>query len=289
MKATYQNRHSIWNYFSDFSNPDFFSNPLSLKSRQYKKHPHEKFVFVHKLIRENKLKNLYRRLDGLYHSSLLYFENQIAEGHIQPDLHPRDEQYWFIEYLKTKTDHFSIEETWLLILNHEEREKYAKYLNEGEDLCAFELFLHNYLIQALSGTYLKEIFLIAYEDPIDRKVHLKKLFECLHSTQVRCLFEALKRDGIPYQVWSHYCQCSLEEMRNSQIKEVISFIPSEIECFALEKLYPCEILEIVDQEHDEKRKRLLIDTVLKNGKTWWSFFSRDEINETYSLLLAKKS
>lgn len=289
MKVTYQNRRSVWNYFSDFSNPDFFSNPLSLKSRQCKKQPSEKFVFVHKLIRENKLKNLYRRLDALYHASLLSFENETAKGEIPNDLHPRDEQLWFIEHLKTKVDLFSPEDAWLFIINHEERDKYAKYLNEDENVCAFELFLHNYLIQALSGTYLKEIFLIAYEDPIDRKSHLKKLFDCLQCTQVKCLFEALKRDGISYQVWSHYCQSSVEVMRNSQIKEAISFVPLEIECFALEKLYPCEILEIVDQEHDEKKKRLLIDKVLKNGKTWWSFFSRDEVNETYSLLLAKKS
>jgi len=178
MKVTDQNHHSIWNYFSDFSNPDFFSNPLSLRSHKYKKQSNEKFIFVHKLIRENKLKNLYRRLDGLYHSSLLCFENQIVEGRIQADLHPRDEQHWFIQYLKTKTNHFSVEETWLFILNYEEREKYAKYLNQDEDLGAFELFLHNYLIQALPDTYLKEIFLIAYENPIDRQAHLEKFFEC---------------------------------------------------------------------------------------------------------------
>ena len=106
---------------------------------------------------------------------------------------------------------------------------------------------------------------------------------------MRSLFDALNRESVAYQLWTDYCQSSLKEMRNSQIKEVISFIPSEIECFALEKLYPCEILEVVDQEHDEKKKRLLIDKVLKNGKTWWSSFSQNEINQTYSLLLALKS
>ncbi|MCH9634198.1 MAG: hypothetical protein S4CHLAM7_09420 [Chlamydiae bacterium] len=289
MKATLGRKKSIWNYFSDFSNASFFSDPWNLHTHQYSKQSTKKFIFIQKLILEEKLKNLYQRLLALYRKSNNEFEQCIQEGKVKKKMHPMDEQSWFIHHLEKYEKYFSVEELWILILNHEQREKYASFFTEDEDLGTIELFFQNYLLQSLSGDLLKDLFLKAFQDINEREDNLKILFECLHCHQGKALLKALKKERIPYSIWILYCQSGLNAMRNSQLLMIISVIPSEIEHLALEKLYPCEILEVIHSEKDEKKKGHLIDKVLKDYKSWWSSFPQDEIKETYNQILALKS
>ena len=244
--------------------------------------------FVQRMISESKLRQLYKRLDQLYNQAIVTLKQQQEEGITAKDLHPKVEQSWFIDYFKLKMDEFSSQEVWLLIMNHEHRDKYMKYLSYISDVNAFEIFLQNYFIPAIEGSLLKELFFIAFDGlELDRKSQLEKLLECLHCKQGKCLLEAIKQDVVSSSLWEKYCHDVISCMRNAQIKISIPIIPTELEAYALEKLYPCEVLEVVDQELDESKKKILIKKALEGCQKWWSSFSQDEINLTKSLLISK--
>lgn len=290
MKATHLSKSSIWNFISDFTYPSFFSNPPDLKKHKYATCPSHQLLFIQKFLNENKLKDLYQRLEKLYKQALNAFNQDKKTGITDPGLHPKEEQKWFINYLQNQLDGFSTDELCLVIEHYEQREKYFKYLKCSEEINPFEIFLYNYLLKALSSHHLSQIFLhIYYGSPCDQESDLSQFFSCLNIEQSKLLFKFLKKEADCQRKWIEYCQSSISVMRNSQIKEVILQLPSEIENFALEKLYPCEILDVVDQESDEKKKRYLIDKVLSNYKKWWHSFSYEETSATCHSLKEKIS
>lgn len=291
MKGTYQGKASVWKYISDFAQPSFFVNPLGLKSHQYIADSKRHFHFVEKLFSEQQLRDLYQRLFDLFDQSRKKLHAKIEEmAALSSSFCVLKEQEWFIHHLQEKLSLFSIEEYTLIILNAEQREKYAKFLQDYSVVAAFEIFVSNYLIHALTPKILEGIFLQIYSrDKQERTVALIQLFNSINCAQAKALSLHLKKSARSHQDWIEYCKAAVDLMRNSQIKELIPFLPAEIENIALEKLYPCEILEVVDQEIDEKKKRYLIDKVLLHHKKWWGYFSHDEVSKTCKDLKSKIS
>lgn len=291
MKATYPGKVSVWNYISDLVQPSFFVNSLGLKSHHYIADSKRHFHFVEKLFSDQQLRDLYERLFKLFHLSRKKFKEKIEEMEVLSSrFSVFKEQEWFIHHLQEKLFLFSIEEYTLIILNSEQRDKYAKFLEDSSKLDAFEIFVSNYLIRALTPRFLEGIFLQIYcRDKHEKKIALIQLFNVMSCAQAKALCLQLKKHARSHHDWIEYCKDVVDLMRNSQIKELIPLLPSEIENIALEKLYPCEILEVVDQEIDEKKKRYLIDKILMHHKKWWGSFSHEEISKTCKDLKSKIS
>lgn len=287
MKISFQNRFKKWPSFFDFTALASNFNPLkSAHTIQLKKvDATDRWTFVHRFLEESKIKNLYHRLHGIYRVSKLAFKSLQDEGVLAKDLHPLEEQSWFVKYLKEQSIDLSAEEIWTLLLNLEQRDKYLRYLDSHEDWQSFEIFIQNYLIHSLSSEQLLPVFLLAYSQPYERKSLLEKLFPCLICDQAHDLFAALKELRKNFVDWSECCCRCVDAMRNSQVKRIIYLLPFEVENYALKKLYPCEVLEVIQMESDEKKKEQLLRHVKEGYRSWWQQFSHEEIKETYESLM----
>lgn len=287
MKVSIQNHFKKWRPFLDFTSlgaSAYFFRYTSTPNLK-KKNSSEKWVFIHRFLEESKVKNLYRHLHGVYRVSKGSLKSMQEQKIISSVLHPLEEQSWYIQYLKGQLLSFTPEEIWTLILNLEQRDKYIRYLDSDDDWESFEIFLQNYLIHSLSIDQLEPVFYFAYRQQVERTALLEKLFQCLLCDQAYDLFARIKASKKEPNHWLQCCRDCIDTMRNSQVKKIISLIPYEVESYALKKLYPCEILEVIEDELDEKRKMQLAQHVLKGYKEWWQSFSYEEVKETHQTLL----
>lgn len=249
------------------------------------KKPSNPCPFVHQYLEESQIEKLYQSLHGLFRVSMLAFRHQKDQGKIKEVLHPVEEQNWYIAFLKKNPKEYTSNEILTVILNCERCDQYLRYLHQEEDWQAFEIFIQNFWIPALSEEQLAQVFLLAYQDELDRSVLLKRLFLKLPCQSAHPLLKAVKAKQFAFALWKDCCLTALEAMRNAQIKQVISLIPAILEECALEKLYPCEILEVIEMEKDEKRKAHLVHKILKDCTKWWHNFSYEEIRETKQILI----
>ncbi len=280
---------SLKGYFSYLITP-FLSLSGFSGSRlghRYKKTKSAKNVssYFNRFISDSRIKQIYHQLEFLAQSAVSDLEQQKNQGLISKGLHPLKEKEWYIDYLKPRIDDFSSEDSWQVMLNDGQRDKYAKFLSKGECLNRFDIFVQNYFFSALPAQKLVEIFLIAYEgEEIERKEKLELLLNCLSHKQAACLIETLRLTISDTRHWVSYCESLLGYMRNAQIKNVLFLLPYELENCALEKLYPYEILEVVELTDDVQKKEKIIRSVLKHRKEWWSNFSHDEVKHALSIL-----
>lgn len=243
--------------------------------------------YFYRFVSDNKSRQLYRNLDYLNITSRADLEEQKSQGLISKGIHPVEEQKWFIEYLKPRIEFFTADDAWLLMLNDGQRDKYSRYLSRGESISQFEIFVQNYFFSALSAPRLVEIFLLAYEaNEEEKEEKLFKFLDCLCFRQTTLLIETLRKITIDYRLWVSYCKNLLEGMRNAQVKDVIFSLPPELQEEALKKLYPYELIEVVEKMESCEQKDIIIQNVLRNGLTWWDEFPYEEVKEALSLLRA---
>lgn len=283
---------SFKNYFSYLITP-FLNLSVFTESKtihKYKKTKAAKNIssYFNRFIADSSIKQVYKVLEFLHQSSMHDFEHQKKQGLIPKGLHPLEEKEWFIEYLKPRIDNFTAENVWLVMLNMGQREKYMRFLSRSECLNRFEIFVQNYFFAALPEQMLVEIFLLAYDgEDVERKEKLEHLMECLCHKQTAKLIETLKKTILDSRHWVAYCEILLGFMRNAQIKNVLNLLPYELEDFALKKLYPYDIIEVVEQINDSHQKEKMIQKILKNRKEWWGGFSHDEVHQALSILHAQ--
>ena len=237
------------------------------------------------VVSESKIRQLYRGLDYLNDSSRKDLEQQKKQGLIPGSIHPIDEQNWFIEYLRPRIETFSAEDAWIIMLNDGQRDKYTRFLLRGSCVSQFEIFIQNYFFSALPASKLVEIFFIAYEnEEEEREEQLRKYLESLSFRQTTLLIETLKKITIDEKCWLTYCRNLLKVMRNAQIKDVIFILPMALEDEALKKLYPYEVVEVVEVLQKGEKKEALIRKILENAIQWWDGFSHDETKEALAIL-----
>lgn len=281
--------NSFKEYFSYFINP-FFNRSLFAESKadhRYKKTKAAKNIssYFNRFISDTSVKQVYKVLEFLHQSSTYDFEQQKKQGLIPKGLHPLEEKEWIIEYLKPRIDNFNAESAWLVMVNMGHRDKYMRFLSRSECLNRFEIFVQNYFFASLPESMLVEIFLLAYDgEEVERKEKLEHLMECLCHKQTVKLIDTLKKTIADARHWVAYCEILLGFMRNAQIKSVLSVLPNELEDLALKKLYPYDIIEVVEQMEDAHQKERMIQKVLKNRKDWWRDFSHDEVYQALSIL-----
>ncbi len=284
MKISLQHRSTTWHPFLHFT---LLSNSISLTTKKkllFQKQGLKKWSFVHLYLEESVIKNLYKKLHGLYRVSACAFEAQKKQGKVQANLSPLEEQAWFIQFLRDKVSFFSSKEIWTVLLNIEQRDKYVRYLEISEDWTAFEIFIQNYWAHALTGKQLVDVFNLAFSDRQESISLLELLFCYLGCEQAFELMLALKTLKFHPNDWEEYCRSTIQVMRNSQIKKIISLLPSSLMEHALKKLYPCEILDIIEDEKNDIRKSYFIEIALEHHKEWWSDFCYQEVKETANLL-----
>ncbi len=271
--------------FTPFLNLSGFTD--SKLAHKYKKTKSAKNVssYFNRFISDSRVKQVYRKLEFLSQSAAQELEQQKSQGILSKGLHPLQEKEWYIDYLKPRIEELTSEDSWLVMLNDGRRDKYARFLSKSECLNRFEIFVQNYFFSALPAQKLVEIFLIAYEgEGVERKEKLELLLNCLSHKQASLLIKTLRKTILDSKHWVGYCESLLGHMRNSQIKNVLFLLPYELENYALGKLYPYEILEVVEQLDDVQRKEKIIHKVLENRKDWWSGFSHDEVKHALSVL-----
>lgn len=278
MKTATKTRKSFLGLLSDFPAPHFFSDPFALANHSYTKKEQDDYQFVHHFLCHSKQKALYKSLEALFHQSFDQLEKLKLSGEVEMDMHPLDEQKWFVSHLETKVDHFSPEEIWLIMLQHEEREKYVCYFSHSEEIDAFELFLQNYLFSALNqNQLLKVIFLIQNTPLEDQSLFFQKFFYCISVSQSRAIFNQLKSIQMPYSNWRSLCLDCMACMRNAQLLSSMTFFPSEVATRALVKLYPSEVVSFISEETDKEKKKHFIEKTLGSYRLWWQSFCQEEV------------
>lgn len=241
--------------------------------------------YFNRFVLESRIKYVYRYLEFLHHNSSADFEKQKEQGLIHQGLHPLKEKEWFIDYLRPRLEELTVEDIWLVMLNNGHREQYMRYLSRAECVNRFEIFVENYFFGALSKQMLVEVFLLAYEgSDIEREESLMCLMDCLCFKQTACLIDSLKCTISDHNQWVRYCSTLLSHMRNAQVKKVFRALPSEIEDYALAKLYPYEIVEVVEQLPSPSQRAKVIRKVLQKYKEWWNHFSHDEVKHALAIL-----
>ena len=171
------------------------------------------------------------------------------------------------------------------MLNDGQRDKYIRFISKGSCISQFEIFIQNYFYSALPASKLVEIFLIVYDsDETEKEERRQKYLDCLPFRQTTVLIETLKKITVDERLWTSYCTELLSSMRNAQIKDVVFKLPEELQEDALKKLYPYEVIEVVEQLRKGEQKEALICKILENGLKWWDEFSHDEVKETLSIL-----
>lgn len=279
--------NSFREYFSYLVAPLFnFSGDLKY-SHRYKKNSSNKNItsYFNRFISDNKIKQIYRFLDFLHLSSHKDFEEQKKQGVITSGLHPIEEQSWYINYLKPKIITFKAEDIWQVMLDYGQRDKYSRFLSKQNFIDRFEIFMQNYFFSAVSSHVLVEIFLLAFEgEEADREERLAQFLNCLCYKQALQLLETLKLITTHEKHWRYYCHLLIKCMRNAQIKHALILIPEELEDFALEKLYPYEIIEVIELLDDLKRKERVVQKVLTSAKEWWSEYSQEDIQQVLAIL-----
>lgn len=277
-------------YFSYLVDPIF---SLSRKSDSKLPHsykagkPSNVASYFYRFVSDNKSRQLYKNLDYLNIISRADLQKQKSQGLIPEGIHPIDEQKWFIEYLRPRIEFFTADDAWTLMLNDGQRDKYSRYLSRGECINQFEIFIQNYFFAALSASRLVEIFLIAYEaDENEKEEKLFRFLDCLCFRQTTLLIDTLKKIIVDRRVWVSYCESLLEGMRNAQVKDVIFSLPVELQEKALKKLYPYELIEVVEKMDFCEERNKIIQNVLLNGQSWWEEFPYEEVKDALSLLRA---
>lgn len=241
--------------------------------------------YFSRFISEGKVRQIYKNLDYLCTTSLVDLEQQKKQGLIPKNIHPLEEQNWFIEYLRPRIEFFSAEDVWFVMLNDGQRDKYMRYVSKGCCISQFEIFVQNYFFSALPASKLVEIFLIVYDsEGAEKEERKQKYLDCLPFRQTTLLIETLKKITIDHALWTSYCKELLSSMRNAQIKDVIFALPQDLQEEALKKLYPYEVIEVVEQLEKGDQKEALICKILEKGLKWWGEFSHDEVKETLSIL-----
>lgn len=284
MKISLQNRSLRWHPFLDFTllpealNPSFKNKLLLQKQRS------KKWVFIHHYLEESKVKNLYKKLHGLYRVSAAALKAKQEQGVVSKALNPLQEQEWFIEFLRHEVQFFSCGEIWTVLLNMEQRDKYVHYLEQTEDWQPFEIFVQNYWMHALNSPQLVSTFHLAFKEESECAALLELLFRYLSAEQAFELMSSLKQAKPFSQDWELYCKYALTCMRNRQLIKVITLFPISLTEAGLEKLYPCELLEVIQIEMHEIQKKRLIEISLKHYKKWWKNFCHQEIKEAANRL-----
>lgn len=278
-------------YFANLLDPIFnfsgLNNQKELAKQQISATTSDSTSYFNKFVNENKHRHIYRQLESLLLLGHQELKEQKKLGRISIDIHPLQEQEWFIKFLRPRILSFAASDIWMVILNYEEREKYCRYLSPHHCVDQFEIFLQNYFFSALSAEVLKEVFFLALQGiEDDRQMQLQKLVSCLSNRQVCVLIKILKDRVIDREHWKMYCLQLIVYMRNSQIKEALLLFPEEAENEALKKLYPFEIIEILDKIEDPFAKDKIREKILQNGRKWWGNFSQEEIKQTFTLLRA---
>lgn len=241
--------------------------------------------YFNRFVSENKTRQIYKEMDYLHYSSREDLEQQKKQGLIPKNIHPLDEQNWFIDYLRPRIDIFSAEDAWMMMLNMGQRDKYHRFVSKKVAISQFEIFVQNYFFSALAPSKLVEIFLLAYDsEEVERKERLKNFLDNLCFRQTTLLIETLQKITVDEKLWASYCESLLCSMRNAQIKDVLFSLPEVLEEAALKKLYPCEVIEVIEKVEQNNKREALIRKVLENGNVWWDGFSHDDIRQTYAIL-----
>ncbi len=241
--------------------------------------------YFNRFIFEGKTRQMYRHLDQLHSLSFADLEQQKKQGFVPQDLHPIQEQNWLIEYLRPRISSFNAEDVWEMMVYYGQRERYCRYLSSKRGIDQFEIFLENYFFSALSPQLLVEIFLLIFDaEEKEQTERLEQFLNCLSPKQSNMLIMTLKKVTVDFDCWKKYCQRLIACMRNAQTKNVLQFLPKDLEKDALKKLYPYEVLEVVESIHKSEKKEQIIRIVLENARTWWEDFSHDEVKHTLSIL-----
>lgn len=271
---------SVFNSHTTESRPNQIAKPITGRNLRFSKLSDLLVQLIQRTYLSSHFRPIYRHICELYDLACKELQKKQERGDIKENLHPLEEQYWFIQYFRDHQNRLSPEDVFFLIYQLDNREKYVHYFEDASLIEKFEVIFPIYFVPSLSPCMLKAIFLSIFKlaQP-ERDACLKKLLNVLHFKQGRELIAELMSDlRISINEKEIYVSSLLDHMRNAQIEWAEPVIPDYLKKKALKKLYPYEVVDFLERETSSVKRRSLVKEVLKECPDWWKTFSSCDVS-----------